>query len=402
MRMILQPEWLIDGTGSDPKTGMSVVIEGEQITSVTPNGEIEPNESDQVLRLDAQTLIPGLINNHVHLVLPGDNTPFVPWVDLQSDTALGLRAASNIATSLRTGVTTVRDCGGRGTIVLDVREAQATGLIPGSRVVSCGWTMTIEGGHTRQFGGEVNGEVAIRQMVRRLASKGADYTKVMASGGGTPGTYSQYRSFTQAELDVIVDESRALGRKVCAHCIATESMVNALNAGVDLMEHATFLDADNVPRYNAAIANRLAESGIGVSPTIAVSREMVDILPDDDPERAEREERLKAQREILSALIELGVNILAGSDAGWRATAFDNFWKEIDELVLCGMTPVAAIHAATGAVATALGRDDSIGTIMPGKLADLVVVDGDASQDISCLRAVHTVIQSGTVAHQRA
>jgi imidazolonepropionase-like amidohydrolase len=402
MRLILQPEWLVDGTGADPLTRHSVVVDGDRIAAVTPTSQIEPGESDQVIRLDGQTLIPGLINNHVHLVLPGDNTPFVPWIDLQSDAALALRAASNIATSLRAGVTTVRDCGGRGTVVLDVREAQAAGLIPGSRVISCGWTMTIEGGHTRQFGGEVNGEVAIRQMVRRLASKGVDYVKVMASGGGTPGTYPQYRAFTQAELEVIVEESHALGRKVCAHCIAAESIVNAISAGVDLMEHASFYGPDLIPRFDPAVGERLAESGIPVSPTLAVNRDLIDQLPEDAPDREMWQRRLQTQREIVSAFVEQGITLLAGSDAGWRATAFENFWKEVDELVICGMSPVAAIRAATGAVTEALDLAGQLGTIQPGKLADLVAVEGDVSRDIARLRDVRLVIQNGKIAHRAA
>jgi imidazolonepropionase-like amidohydrolase len=351
-----------------------------------------------VIDLPGMTLIPGLINRHVHLVLPGDNTPFVPWIDLQSDATLALTAAHNIATSLRAGVTTVRDCGGRRRIVLDVRDAQAAGITEGARIVGCGWTITITGGHTRQFGGEVDGEVALRAMVRKVISQGADFVKVMAAGGGTPGTYSQYPSFTVRELTAIVESAHAMGRTVTAHCIATASIANAVAAGVDHIEHASFMGPDLQPNFDERIAGDLAASGIPVTPTLQVARDLVD-MPSDSPDHDLWRRRHESGRAIISSLRELGVPLLAGSDAGWRATAFDTFWKELDELVTCGLTPTAAVHAATGAASAAMGTASRFGTIQPGRLADLVAVDGDLAADITRLTAVRAVLQSGEVVY---
>ncbi|MDP9358401.1 MAG: amidohydrolase family protein [Chloroflexota bacterium] len=396
MRTVLRPEWIVDGSGADALTNHLVVFGDGVIDEVVPIRQFQQQGTDTVLDLPGATLIPGLINNHVHLVLPGDNTPLTPWIDTQSDAALALRAAGNAARSLRAGVTTVRDCGGRGTTVLDLRAALAEGLVPGPRVIACSWPLTITRGHTRHFGGEADGEDALRRMVRTVVGLGADYVKVMASGGGTPGSLSQHPSFSVAELRVIVETAHDLGRPVAMHCIATESIDRAVAAGTDLIEHASFYGVDLVPRYDPAIAERLAKAAIPVTPTLQVARDVVD-LTDEGPERALWERRREEHLKIVADLRHLGVRILAGSDAGWRATAFETFWKELDELVACGMTPVEAVHAGTAAASQALGCADRFGTIRPGQVADLVVVDGNLPQDITCLRHVRTVFQAGVL-----
>ena len=392
-KTVLLPEWLVDGTGAEAATGQAVVVEGERIVAMSPAAALPDDPDATVVRLDGMTLLPGLINNHVHLVLPGDGTPFVPWVDLQSDAALALVAAGNLAASLAAGVTTVRDCGGRGTTVLDVRAAQAAGTIPGARVIACGWPLTITGGHTRQFGGEVDGADGIRRMVRRVVALGADYVKVMASGGGTPGSLPLRPSFSAEELRVLVDEAHSLGRMVSAHCIATESVSRAVAAGVDMIEHASFAGLDGAYRLDPQVADALAAAGIPVTPTLQVARDMVDMLPD-SPERSLWQERREAHLGVLRALRERGVPLLAGSDAGWRATAFGTFHKELEELTACGLSAVAVVNAATGAVAAALGVPDR-GTVAPGMVADLVAVHGDLAADIRRVRDVAAVWRGG-------
>jgi imidazolonepropionase-like amidohydrolase len=395
-RTILYPDSIIDGTGAEAIDDHAVVVRDGVVEAVLPVGQVGSDDGDNELRLTGCTLIPGLINNHVHLELPGDNTPFTPWIDLQSDAALAIWAAHNARVSLLSGVTTVRDCGGRGTTVFDVRQAQREGRIEAARIVSCGWTLTITGGHTRHFGGEVDGVVGVQRAVRDVISRGAEYVKVMAAGGGTPGSLPQYPSFTKEELTAIVEMSHSMGRKVSAHCIATASIENAVDAGVDMIEHASFYGPDQIPQIDQRVAEKLAGSGIPVTPTLQVARDMYDIAMDAggdvDPVW---ERRLETQRGIIAALRELGVPLLAGSDAGWRATAFDTLWKELEELTFAGMSPVEVIHAATGAVSALLGYGDSFGTIEPGRAADLVAVRGDLSSDIRVVQNVALVMQGG-------
>jgi imidazolonepropionase-like amidohydrolase len=397
-RVILQPEWLVDGTGAAPRENVAVAISDGKIESVAPANGIDSSQDDLTFRLPGATLLPGLINNHVHLVLPGDNTPSVPWVDTQSDVELAMLAAHNAEKSLRAGVTTVRDCGGRDAIVLHVRNAQAQGQITGSRIISCGWPLTITGGHGRQFGGEVDGVEAVQQMVRKAIGMGADYIKVMASGGGTPGSLAQFPSYTVPELRAIVEQAHSLGRLVAAHANPPQSLANCIEAGIDLIEHAAYFGADYDLSRDYAIAERLGGAGIPVTATLGVSRDLIDLLPD-GPLRSHRLKYGAAQRQNMRNLQDLGVPVLAGNDAGWLATGFDTYWKELHELVLAGFTPVEAIHASTGAVATALRRADEFGTIAPGLAADLLLVDGDAGSDITCLSQVRAVFQSGNLVH---
>jgi imidazolonepropionase-like amidohydrolase len=394
MRLLLQPDWLIDGTGSDPRLHEAVVVQDGIIEAVGPVQELEGLPGLTTIRLENASLLPGLINNHVHLNLPGDNTPMVPWLDTQSDGSLALRAAANAVTSLSAGITMVRDCGGRNTTILDTREAIKGGLAGGSAILSCGWPITITGGHTRHMGGEVDGADGVRRMVRQLVGLGADYIKVMAAGGGTPGSFPQYPSFTTEELVVIVETSHDLGRKVSIHCIATESIDRAIAAGADMIEHASFYGADLVPRFDSRVAERLAAAAIPVTPTLQVAKDLLDLQsPSDD--LVAWAQRRELGLEIVSRLRELGVPMLAGSDAGWRATPFDTFWKELAELVAAGMSPVHAIASATSVPAMVLGQERMTGTIRPGLQADVLIVEGNVAEDIHCLRKVRAVFQGG-------
>jgi imidazolonepropionase-like amidohydrolase len=392
MRTILYPDWILDGTGALPLGGHAVVVDGGRILSVTPANAIESRPDDHPLRLAHMTLLPGLINNHVHLILPGDNTPFFDMNPL-SDVTLSLRAVQNTRTSLSAGITTVRDCGARGVIAIEVRDALAKGWVRGARVIACGWPLTITGGHTRNFGGEADGAEALRVMVRRKISLGADYVKVMASGGGTPGSLPNHPSYSVDELRAIADTAHMLGKRVVAHCICTTAIENAIDAGVDFIEHAMFTQPNGGVRFDPRVADKLARSGIAVTPTMQVFRDLRDLLPA-GPERDNWTTRSDAHRAVVGELHSRGVPLLAGSDAGWRATAFETFWKELDELVIAGLSPAAAVSTATGAIARAWGYDQ-FGLIAPGYIADLVAVEGDLSANIHCLEKVRAVYQRG-------
>lgn len=396
MRTVLKPEWVIDGTGASPLVDHIVALSGGVVDGLYAGGDFREADGDVVVDLPGMTLLPGLINNHVHLVLPGDNTPFTPWMDLQSDAALALQAVHNAQVSLEAGVTTVRDCGGRSTVVLDTRDALSDGLVKGASIVSCGWTLTITGGHTRQFGGEVDGPVDVTRAVRKVVASSADFVKVMAAGGGTPGSLPHYPSFTVEELRAIVDTAHGLGRLVSAHCIATSSIEYAIDAGVDLIEHAAFQAADGTVQFDHRIAEKLARSGIAVTPTLQVYRDLADQLAEGS-DRSRWQYLQETQRQCVARLHELGVPLLAGSDAGWRATAFNTFWKELDELHECGLSPVEVVHSSTGAVAHSLGKGKEFGTVQPGRRADIVAVAGELAADVRRVREVKLVIQAGHI-----
>ena len=393
-RTRIETAWLVDGTGRPVVPDAAVVVEGQRIVASGSSNDVPATPGDTILNFPQHTILPGLVNHHVHLVLPGDGTPFLPWIDEQSDAALAVRAVHNSTVAAACGILTLRDCGGRRSVVVDVRNALSTIGRPGPRILSCGCPLTITGGHTRQFGGESDGVENLRLRIRQLVGAGVDFIKVMASGGGTPGSHPQYRSYTAAELSAIVEEAHAFERKVSAHCIATESISIAIEAGVDGIEHASFLDRDGGNRFDPLLADRLAAAGIVVTPTLQATRDMVDALPDGS-ERSLWQRRQDAQRQMTSELIRRGVTMLAGSDAGWRETRFDTFWKEIEELTSCGLSSAQAIAAASGLAARNLGLADRTGAIRPGLAADMVLVAGDAAGNVATLRNVAGVMKDG-------
>jgi imidazolonepropionase-like amidohydrolase len=399
MRTLIYPEWLIDGTGGAARQAHALAFADGRIEAVGPASEIVAAEGDRIVRAPGRSLLPGLINMHAHLSLASDNAPFIPYMDAHSDVALGLRAAHNAAASLRAGVTTIRDCGSRGRTVLDLGGARADGLLDIPRVVAAGCALTISGGHMRPFGGEVDGIDGCRQMVRRLVSAGADFIKMAGSGGGTPGSLTDYPSFSVSEIQSTVETAHGLGRRVTVHCTATAAIERALAARVDSLEHGYFGAPGNFQAFDQRLADGLAEAHISVTPTLQVFRDMAEFLP-----VGTEREFWQRRREVLitnaTRLKQAGVRLTAGSDAGWRFTRFDNYWRELEEMHASGMSPVEVIQAATGAAAEAIGRQDDFGTLRPGLSADLLLVEGNAAESVACLQSVRSVYVQGRELHR--
>jgi len=340
------------------------------------------------------TLLPGLVNMHVHLNLVPDNAPFIAYMDAHSDVALGFRSAFNAKACLAAGITTVRDCGSRGRSVLDLEPAREQGLLVAPRVLSAGCALTISGGHMRPFGGECDGVDGVRQMVRKLVSGGADFIKVAGSGGGTPGSLTDYPSFALEELRAIVDTTHGLGRRVTVHCTATAAIQRAVEAGVDSIEHGYFVAPGDWDAYDPALADQLAEAGISISPTLQVFRDMSELLPA-GTDRDFWQRRRESLVQNVGRLHRAGVRLTAGSDAGWRLTRFDNYARELEQLQECGLTPLEVIHAATGAASAATGFAHRFGTLRPGLSADLLLVQGNAAEDVRRLADVQRVFLEG-------
>jgi imidazolonepropionase-like amidohydrolase len=397
MRTLIYPEWLIDGTGAPAREGHVLVFTtAGRIEFVGPAGEVSAGDGDTLVRAPGASLLPGLVNMHVHLSLASDNAPFIPYMDAHSDVALGLRAAHNAASSLRAGITTIRDCGSRGRSVLDLPTAAAEGLVSVPRVLAAGCALTITGGHMRPFGGEVDGVDGVRQMVRRLVSAGADFIKMAGSGGGTPGSLTEYPSFSVKEFAAAVETAHGLGRRVTVHCTATAAIERVVAAGVDSIEHGYFVAPGIFQAYDDRLAERLADSRISITPTMQVFRDMSELLPA-GPERDFWQQRREVLATNVGRLHRAGIRLTAGSDAGWRLTRFDNYWRELQEMQSCGLSPIEVIHSATGAASQAVGRQTEFGTLQSGLAADLLLVDGDAAADVACLASVRRVYRAGVL-----
>jgi imidazolonepropionase-like amidohydrolase len=406
MMKVLKAALLIDGTGAPPVERSALVVEGAKIVGVfrgEPPDSLVPADAE-TLDFPGCTIMPGLIDAHVHLNLPGDGT-LLEDVVKEPDGVLVATSTFWAARALAAGITTLRDLGGARSTVFHLRRALELGHGHGSRILACGQPITVTGGHTWYFGGEADGEAGLRLKVREMAKLGADFIKVMASGGGTVNTMSWLSSFSPAELAAIVDESHRLGRKVTAHCLCAQSIEDAVDAGVDQIEHAGFIvDRDGNQKFVPAVGDKLAKSGIPVTGTLAVGGSAIRAMRAKDhrspAEEAflERWKRMFADNMLqFNKLREAGVRFVAGTDGGWRFTPVDGLPLEIELMHQGGLTAMEALVAATGFAAKVLGVDDTLGTLTAGLAADVIVIPGNPLDDLGTLNAPRWVMQGGVV-----
>ena len=406
---VLTADRLVLGTASDPLTGGVVVIRDDEIHAVGRQDEVAVPEGPdvRVIRVEpGKTVLPGLVDVHTHLIMPGDGTPYQTFMQ-HSDGLLLLQAAKNSRTHLFSGVTTVADTGARGIVTFTLRDAINNGLLEGPRLVLCGRPITRTGGHCWFLGAEADGAEEIGQTARQLLKEGADIIKVMATGGGTAGTYPYRPSLSVDELSVAVTEAHANGKKAIAHVSATEGIKRALDANVDVIFHAHFYCADGTLSFQADVARRIADAGVEVNPTLYVNGVYVEQLQAkaereglDAEEEATLQARLaryRGQMENVGKLVQCGVKLVAGSDAGWGRYQFGDLVRELEQMVRIGLSPSDAVVSATSRAAEALGVGDLVGSLESGKKADLLVVNGSPTEDISALRNVDMVMLNGRI-----
>lgn len=361
-----------------------------------------------VLSFPQQTLIPGLINSHAHLCVPSGGQPFYLK---QSDEMALLTAVRNMRRELLSGVTTVRDCGDQNGVLFALRKAVTRGILDGPRFVLCGPPLTMTGGHAHFLGGVADGPAEIARMVRRRIADGADFIKLIGTGGGTPGTHPAHASYSREELAAAVSAAHRLDIPVTVHCRGIPGIVNALEAGVDQIEHACFERPDGTLSCDPELVRRMARGGICVTPTIQLYRDAQVHLKKkaaDNSLNAAEEKRLaglpgviESKLKSLRGFLAAGVTVVAGNDAGLPYTGFGCLWQELDAMMSGGMTAMQAITAATRAAARTMGMEDRIGSIQPGKQADLLVVDGDPTTDIAALSRVRLVMLAGRTIFQK-
>lgn len=382
---------LIDGTGTAPQPGMSVLVNGRTIAAVGPDGTVV--EPPDAIRHDlaGRTLMPGLIDGHVHLLAyAGEGQQDVHlWNVLTFIEEQTLHAAANARRALLAGVTTVRDmAGGRPEIA--VKHAVDAGVIEGARVIVCGF-VGMTGGHgdlfcpaniERRLWQTADGPDECRKLIRRYARDGVDWIKLCTSGGVLSiGDEAEWRNYTMAETLAIVDEAHALGKRVAAHAHTRAGIRQALEAGVDTLEHGSSLDDELI-----ALA---LDRGVWLCPTLAITEYILTSgaergLPAASLEKARglRHGQIAGLRKAYAA----GVPLFAGTDS-CNTFAFGSHAWELELLHQhLGLTPSQAIVAATSAAATALGLGSKTGTIAPGFWADLLVIDGDPLADLGILR----------------
>lgn len=405
MKTLLRADRVIDGSGNAPLAGATVAVENGKITGIY-TGEVPESASTGAARLDFPgcTIMPGMIDTHVHLNLPGDGTSLEDAVR-EPEGVLVATSSFTAGRALAAGITTVRDLGAMNGTVFNLKRALALGHGTGPRIVACGQPITITGGHTWYLGGEADGVDGLRKKVRGMVKQGADFIKVMGSGGGTVGTLSWRAAFRRDEMATLAEEAHALDRKIAVHCLCAESTESAIDAGVDQIEHAGFLiDSKGNQEFDPRVAEKLAKSGIPVTGTLAVSGSVVRMMSAKETLTEAEQAFLTRWRKMLTdnveqfrKLREFGVRFVAGTDAGWRFTPFDGLPLEMELMQQGGMSSLEAISAGTGFAAKVIGIDDKVGTLSPGLAADIIVVNGNPVDDLDRLRHLELVMQAGEI-----
>ncbi len=401
-RLIVLAGQLFDGWQLVPGGAKTITVDGPTIVSVEPGIPAEL-PAGRILDYRQHTVLPGLIDAHVHLTMRGDGTPAQAATSLPSGELTAVAAGSAQA-ALRAGITTLRDTGSPGSSTFDLRRAGGGDLVL-PRLLLTGAPVTMTGGHCWFMGGEADGVDGVRYRVRLLVREGADWIKVMATGGGTPGSYPARPSYTQPELDAIVDEAHRRNRKVTAHCLSGGGIAMAVAAGVDQIEHGGFAtDAAGGSHFDRAVADGMHDAGVAVTPTLSVRMFILErAIEDADGSAASSllidgwRRRLENGMDQFRGLLSSGVRAVPGTDAGWHRSPFDALPTELALMIDCGMSTIDALRAATSGSAEHFGLQTTTGSIRPGLAADLLAVHGDPTRDIAALRAVHGVVAAGTV-----
>lgn len=372
---------LVDGTGAAVQRDRALYVEDGQIVDIRPAGE--PPSDAELLDLSAFSVVPGLFDCHVHLVFSSAAHPLGDLL-AEDDQQLLLRGVAAARQALGAGITTVRDLGGRGGVTFRLRDAIASELLGGPRILAAGSPITITGGHCHFLGLEADGEPAVRAAARRELKSGANCLKIMSTGGRmTPGTNTGVAQYSVAEIHAAVEEGQRADVSVAAHALGTAGIRNATAAGVNTIEHCNWLSREGGFEFDPAVASQMAEQGTAVVPTLTPLKRAAPAL---------RDHVLHSMRQMVS----LGVPFVAGTDAGVSLTPFDSLLAELEIYVSdVGLTPIQAIQAATGNAARALKVDETLGTLVKGRAADLVAVHGDPSVNIGALRSQHMVIKGG-------
>ena len=391
--IVIRNVTLVDGTGAAPAAGQALIVEGRRISWIGPEAQLPEGSAGGALDGQGGTVMPGMINCHVHLT--NDGSPdLISQVEKDSVTVAALRGYLNLQATLESGITSVRDCGAANGIALDLARAVEDGLVRGPRIRAAGRVITMTGGHGHFIGREADGPDGVRQATRAEIKAGAHFIKAMATGGVlTPGVVPTQTALQQDELEQVAREAHNAGRRAACHAIGNEGIKNAIRAGIDSIEHGFYLDEE---------ALELAmDHGTVLVPTLIAVNQIVNngktgAMPDWVVEKAESESG--HHRESFAAAVRSGMKIAAGTDAGTPFNPHTDLAQELALMVDYGMRPMDAIVAATGNAAENLGLAPEVGTLEVGRLADIIVVDGDPAADITAVGRVLLVMKSGTVA----
>jgi imidazolonepropionase-like amidohydrolase len=401
---VIRAAHMIDGKSDAVQNDVAVLVEGDRIVAVGPRSQVAPRvpTSARTVDLGGATILPGLIDNHTHVLLQGDITSadYDEQLLKESVPYRAIRATAAVRASLMNGFTAIRDLETEGAMYadVDVKMAIARGVIPGPRMFVSTRALSTTGtypllGYSWELkmpeGVQiVDGPEEVRKAVREQAKYGADWIKFYADRRyyvATDGRLRSWVNFTDEELKMLVSEAHRLGKKVAAHALGWDGIDAALRAGVNSIEHGDGLTDD--------LLDRMVAQRVYWCPTIFVGVYVA-------PGRGGVWPRMvDLERIAFGKALKKGVMISYGTDVGGYAWT-ENQAQEFAYMVRYGMSPMAAIKSATSVAAQLLDQGDNFGTIEAGKLADIIAVKGDPIADISELTRVTFVMKGGTIYKQ--
>jgi imidazolonepropionase-like amidohydrolase len=395
-RTVFRGGQVFDGTGAAPAAG-EVAVEGGRIVAVGSSGL----DGDEAVDLEGRTLLPGLFDCHTHVTISDVDM----WRAVQRPFSNQFyEAARNLAATIGTGITSIRDAGGAD---LGIKEAVDDGLLTGPRMQISLVMLTQTGGHGDDWypsgatvpfmiahpgrpSGLIDGPDEARRKVRELVRMGATVIKVATSGGVlSPRDDPRHAHFRPAELETIVEEATAAGIFVMAHAQGADGIKNAVRAGIRSIDHGIYLDDEGI--------ELMKSRGTWFVPTLVAPQGVIDAADAGVPLPPVVVDKARAVIEVHRAAfrhaVEAGVRIAMGTDSG--VTPHGRNLRELRLMVDGGMTPAAALEATTRSAAQLLGVDGELGTIEEGKLADLVVVTGDPLEVDTLADRIQSVWKAG-------
>ncbi len=368
-----------------------ILVEDGIITAV--GQDLDAPKNIKTVDLKGMTVLPGLFNCHVHITSDPDPRKDTP----KSDAALTLQAVKNLALHLSSGVTYIRDCGSANFIDIELRDAVAAGLIPGPDMQVSGRCICMTGGHGWTNGRQADGPDECRKAAREMLRAGADWVKIMATGGVmTKGVEPGAEQLTIPEMAAIVEEAHKKGALTCTHAQGNTGIKNALAAGIDCIEHGIYLDDESI--------GTMLKQGSWLVPTLCAPHFILKYgIAGGVPEYAVRKTEIVHDDHFASfqKAYKAGVKCACGTDAGTPYNPHDGTPNELMLMVKSGLTPMEAIETATINSAKLLGVEASLGSIEVGKKAHFAIYKKDPTEDIQNIAVCQMTVKNGEIVYKK-